>query len=92
MADRAKGDLMVRAKRVLAVIGIVILAGMYAATLVFALSNNPDSSKWLIASIVCTVVIPVMIWVIQLVYKLLKGDVEEARKKASGEAEQNSGR
>lgn len=80
---------MKNAKRIMAIIGIIVLVGMYVTTLVFALSDNPNSSNWLIASIVCTVVVPVMIWVVQLVYKLIKGDMEDVRKKAAGSGDDN---
>lgn len=56
-------------KRVLALIGIVLLVGLYAITLVFALIDNPNTMYLLGASIGATVVIPVLLWVAILFFK-----------------------
>lgn len=69
------------AKRIVALIGIVILAGMYIVTLVLAILNNDLTSRFFTASIICTVVVPVLIWVYQWLYKLVRKDAQEARTK-----------
>jgi putative hydrolase of the HAD superfamily len=56
-------------KRIAALAGVVLLAGMYILTLVFALSNRPDASSMLMASIYATVIIPVLLYAFMLVYK-----------------------
>lgn len=48
-------------RRIFAWIGIILLAGMYVSTLVFALIGSPASSALLMASIVATLIIPVLL-------------------------------
>lgn len=49
-------------KRILAWIGIVLLGGMYLLDLILALIGSPDARQWLIASLVCTAVVPVLLY------------------------------
>lgn len=60
-------------KRISALIGVVLLVGLYIATLVFAITDNPAKMGFLKASIFSTVVIPVMIWAMNFLYNLLSG-------------------
>ena len=48
-------------RRILALSGVVILILMYLSTLVLAIMNHPDTGKLLMASIVCTVFVPILI-------------------------------
>jgi hypothetical protein len=59
-------------KRILAIIGIVILVGLYIATLISAIFTSPASTGLFRASVFCTVAVPVMLYAYMLVYKLLK--------------------
>ncbi|HJC09755.1 MAG TPA: HAD family phosphatase, partial [Candidatus Blautia merdigallinarum] len=56
-------------KRLLALIGVILLAGMYVLTLIFALTDNSAAGNMLMASLFGTVIIPVLIYAILLVYK-----------------------
>ena len=49
-------------KRILAWIGIAILASMYLMDLILALSGSPAARQWLTASLVCTAAIPVLLY------------------------------
>lgn len=62
-------------KRILAWTGVILLAGMYAATLVFALIDSPWAEGWLKASLLMTLVVPALLYAYILTYKLLKKDV-----------------
>ena len=62
---------MKKVKRILAVIGLVLIALMYALTIIFALMKHPDSKSWLMAAIFCTIAVPVIIYAMQFVAKLL---------------------
>ena len=53
---------MKKAKRILALSGVVLLVAMYVATLVFALMDSPNSFMLFKASIYCTIVIPVIVY------------------------------
>ena len=60
-------------KRILAIGGIVILVGMYIITFILAIMNHPDTGRLLMASIVCTVFIPVMIHLLLMKNNARKG-------------------
>lgn len=68
-------------KRILAIIGIVILAGLYIAALILAIIGSESTNKMFMACICATVLVPVMMWVYSWLYKLLKKEVEDSRNK-----------
>ncbi len=65
---------MKKAKKVLAIFGIVLLAGLYVSTLVFALMDSELSFQLLQISIFCTIAVPVFLYVCNMLYKLLHKD------------------
>lgn len=48
-------------KRILALIGVIILVGMYVATLVLAVMNNKHFMNLFMLAVVCTIAIPIII-------------------------------
>lgn len=54
---------MKNAKRILAILGVILLVGMYAATLVFALIDSPWALDCLKVSIGLTIIIPILLWI-----------------------------
>ena len=60
---------MKKTKRILAIIGIILLIGMYASTLIFALTDHSQTMGLLKASIACTIILPVLLYAYTLVYK-----------------------
>ncbi|MCI1328343.1 MAG: hypothetical protein LKG53_04980 [Lachnospiraceae bacterium] len=54
-------------RRVFAMIGIVILVGMYVMTMIFALMKSPEAKALLMASIYCTIAVPVILYGIILI-------------------------
>ncbi len=62
---------MQKLRRILALLGVIILVGMYLVTLVFALSANPNANNLLMASIVCTVIVPCLLYGMILVTRVL---------------------
>ena len=60
-------------KRILALLGVLLLLGLYAATFVFALMDSPAAGGWFKASLFCTIAIPVLIYGYIIVYRALKG-------------------
>ena len=66
-----------KAKQILAILGIIILVGIYLASLIFALIDHPLKSSLLQASLYATVVIPVLIYAFLFIGKLLRKDDEE---------------
>ena len=63
---------MKKGKRILALCGVVVLVGLYIATLVCALLDSSDALNLFRASIYATIVLPVLIWTYTFIYKLLK--------------------
>ena len=59
-------------KRVVALLGVVILVGLYVITLILAFVDPTASKDWLKASIICTIIIPVFFYAYLLVYRNLK--------------------
>jgi len=59
-------------KRILAILGIVVLVGMYIVTLVMAFINKPGMTSWFNASLFCTIIIPILIWVYIKAYEWTK--------------------
>ncbi len=77
---------MKKLRRVLALIGAILLAGMYLATMLLAMFGNADSKGWLMASIVMTVLIPVLLYAMQLIARVFSGkNQKEAFRKAEAE-------
>ncbi|MCD7955021.1 MAG: DUF1418 family protein [Lachnospiraceae bacterium] len=72
-------------KRIAAMIGVIILVGMYVVTLILGLTASPATQNMLMASIVCTVVIPVMLYAMMLVARVLgsSNDKNPPEEKAS---------
>jgi membrane protein implicated in regulation of membrane protease activity len=61
-------------KRPLAMIGIILIVSMYLIALFAAFSHHPDSNNWLMAAIYSTVAVPVFLYVLQLVARVLRPD------------------
>ena len=67
-------------KRILALIGVVLLAGMYVMTLIFAFVDPTAGKLWLKASLVCTIFVPVFLYACMMLTRYLKK--EKSPKKA----------
>lgn len=69
---------MRKTKRILAIIGVVLLVALYGSTLVFAIFDHTKSLGFLKASIACTILLPVLLYAYTLIYKLInKNDRED---------------
>lgn len=79
-----------RLKQILAIIALVIIAGLYIVTLILALSGNENTKHLFTASIITTIAVPLFMYVVYWVYNLVKGQAEDARNKTAppDEAEQ----
>ena len=62
---------MKKVKRICAVIGIIVLLGLYIAAFVFAIIDDPNSMNYFLAAIVATVIVPALLWAMQYVYDIL---------------------
>lgn len=68
---------MRKVKRILALIGAVLLVAMYASTLIFALTDRSGTMNLLMASIACTIILPVLLYAYTLVYKISHKDDDD---------------
>ena len=78
---------MKNVKRILALIGVILLIALYVSTLVLAFIGNDTALTWLKISIFATVVVPVMLWAYSFIYRLLKNNYGKD-KKADKETEE----
>ena len=63
---------MNKIKRILAMITVIILAVLYAATLIFALIDSPWAFSMFRVCIGMTVILPVLLYIYFWIYKVLK--------------------
>lgn len=61
-----------KVKQVLALIGIVLLVGLYIMTFIFAVLDFNGAANWFKISLYSTIVVPVLLYAYLLIYKHLK--------------------
>ena len=76
---------MKKAKRIAALLGVILLLAMYGSTLVFALMDSPSAKGLLMGSIYCTIAVPILLYAMTLVTRHLK----DTNKKLQEEEEKN---
>lgn len=62
---------MKKAKRILALVGAILLIIMYLITLILAIFASPATKGMLMAAIGCTIVLPCLIYGMMLIAKVL---------------------
>lgn len=65
---------MKKLKQIFALAGVVVLAGLYLATVFCAVSANENFMDMLMASLYASVVIPVLLWACSFICRLIKGN------------------
>ena len=63
-------------KRIVALIGALILIGLYLLVLILGITASPATKNVLMAAICCTIVIPCLIYGMMLVARVLGGKSE----------------
>ena len=81
---------MKRLKQITALIGVILLLGLYASTLILAVIGNETSLQLLRAAIVCTVIVPVLLWAYSFIYRLLKNHFSDNEDHSPGNDPGNS--
>ena len=76
---------MKKIKQILAILGCILLVGLYVSTLVFALIGSEDTMNLFRASVYATVVGPVLIWAYSVIYRLLKNHFGDSKKDSDEE-------
>lgn len=65
-------------RRILASVGIILLLGLYATTLICAIVKTPFTGQLLRASMYGTFVIPVILYAAMIATKLLTGKKDDS--------------
>lgn len=63
---------MKKVKQILAILLIILLVGLYIATLILALTDNSQTMNVFFASVVATVIVPVLLWAYSFIYRLVR--------------------
>lgn len=79
---------MKKARQIAAIIGIIILVGMYIVTLIAAITSSENTQGLFMASLFCSLVIPIMIFVFTRFYQLTHKDGAVSIRKAKKLAKQ----
>ena len=64
-------------KQIVAIIGLLLVVGMYVASFVFALLAKPGAEGMFMASLVATVIIPIVLYIFIALDKLARRNVPE---------------
>ncbi|MCR5460576.1 MAG: hypothetical protein K6F51_11835 [Acetatifactor sp.] len=59
------------AKRIAAIIGIILLLALYVTTLIVAIFDRSSSGQWFMLCLIGTVTIPLLIWIYTWMYGVL---------------------
>lgn len=70
----------ISAKQVLAIIAIAILVGLYISTLVFALMSSPMADTLLKISLISTLGVPIVLYLLLMFLKLARRDSKPENK------------
>lgn len=71
---------MKKAKQIIAILGVILLLSLYFITLIMAIVDNSATLSMFKASVAATILIPVLIWAYSFIYKLIKGNDDNAKK------------
>lgn len=74
---------MQKMKRIMAWIGIILLVGLYLITFLLGILGNENTKGMLMASIICTAVVPCLIYGMILLAKVLGKDNDTSDQKDS---------
>ena len=59
------------AKRIAAILGIILLLGLYVVTLIVAIVDRSASGEWFMICLIATVTVPLLIWIYTWMYGML---------------------
>ena len=63
---------MKKVKRILALVGVILILALYGSTLFFAIMDNSETMSMFKASVAATIIIPVLLWAYSFIFKLVK--------------------
>ena len=59
------------AKRIAAILGIILLVALYIVTLLVAIFDRSSSGQWFMICLIATVTVPLLIWIYTWLYGVL---------------------
>ena len=65
---------MKQIKRILAIIGVILIVGMYVVTFLSALFVKSMTGTLFITSAILTLFVPLLIYVVQMIYRIFCGE------------------
>lgn len=68
---------MKKIKRIIALIGVILLLALYVSTIVLACIGSENAINLLKTAIYATIVVPVLLWAYSFIYKLLKNNYSQ---------------
>ena len=66
-----KKEYKMTAKRIAAILGIIILVALYVVTLLVAIFDRSSSGQWFMICLIATVTVPLLIWIYTWMYGVL---------------------
>ena len=72
-----KNEKKITPKQIAAIVCIVLLVGMYVATLIVALLDFPGADRLFQACLVATIGLPILLWIYIWLYQQVKKRKEE---------------
>ena len=70
---------MQRLRQILAIIGIILLVGMYVLTIFAAVFDNTKPMSYLTASIAATILVPFTLWLLNIMIQNKQKDQDEKK-------------
>ena len=64
-------------KQIVAVVGLLLIVGMYVASFVFALTAKPGAEGMFMASLVATVIVPIVLYIFIVLDKIARKNAPE---------------
>jgi len=72
---------MKKVKRILALVGAILLLSLYLITFISALTASKHSQAFFQASLFCTIIIPILIYAYMLIYRVTRKKENEKDEK-----------
>ncbi len=68
---------MKKIRRILALAGVILLVIMYLVTLFCAIFDTSNGMFMFKASVICTILVPILLWGYTVIYRLARGRTEQ---------------
>lgn len=79
-------------KRIIAILGVVLLVGLYILTFISGIFSTKETENLFFTCIYCTITIPCLLYGFQLIYRILHKDkdINTEEEKKENRVEKNS--